>query len=125
MLARTMSLMEMPTRLPVETFSRRFYALPARRSSCYGGQPGPQRKGVPMNAHHRLGHSRVWRYVRLAGALLALPLVLWACTSHPLEAPQPLPETQTDDFYAVNPIRDIDMLFVIDDSGSTSNKQNN
>jgi hypothetical protein len=78
-----------------------------------------------MNVSHRLGHSRVWRYVRLAGGVLALPLVLWACTSHPLEEPRPLPDTQTDDFYAVNPIRDIDMLFVIDNSGSTSNKQAN
>src|SRR5690242_3294497 len=78
-----------------------------------------------MNVPHRLGCNRVWRYVRLAGALLVLPLVLWACTSHPLEQPRPLPETQTDDFYAVNPIRDIDILFVVDNSGSTQNKQDN
>jgi hypothetical protein len=77
-----------------------------------------------MNVSHRLGF-RVWRCVRLAGAVLALPLVLWACTSHPLQMPQPQPEAQTDDFYAVNPIRDIDMLFVIDNSGSTQNKQDN
>jgi hypothetical protein len=78
-----------------------------------------------MNVPSRPGRSLVWRCVRLVGALSALPLVLWACTSHPLESPQPLPDTQTDDFYAVNPIRDIDMLFVIDNSGSTSNKQAN
>jgi hypothetical protein len=78
-----------------------------------------------MNVSHRLGRSLVWRCFRLAGAILALPLVLWACTSHPLEAPQPLPDVQTDDFYAVNPIRDIDLLFIIDNSGSTANKQAN
>src|SRR4051794_22247618 len=78
-----------------------------------------------MNASYRLGRSLVWRCARLAGSVLALPLVLWACTSHPLEAPQPLPDVQTDDFYAVNPIRDIDLLFVIDNSGSTMNKQAN
>src|SRR5256885_15171396 len=66
-----------------------------------------------------------WRYARFGCALAALPLLVWACTAHPLEKPEPLPDQQTDDFYAVNPIRDIDLLFVIDDSGSTSNKQRN
>jgi hypothetical protein len=70
-------------------------------------------------------HSRVWRVARLAGALLSIPLALWACTTHPLETPTAKPDQQTDDFYAVNPIRDVDLLFVIDNSGSTGNKQDN
>jgi hypothetical protein len=78
-----------------------------------------------MNVSHPLGRSRAWRYVRLAGALLSLPLALWACTSHTLEQPDPFPETQTSDFYSVTPIRDVDLLFVIDNSGSTANKQAN
>jgi hypothetical protein len=70
-------------------------------------------------------HSRVWRIARLAGALSSIPLALWACTSHPLEVPTATPDQQTDDYYAVNPIRDVDLLFVIDNSGSTGNKQDN
>jgi hypothetical protein len=70
-------------------------------------------------------HSRVWRIARLAGALFSIPLALWACTSHPLEKPDTFPDQQTDDYYAVNPIRDVDLLFVIDNSGSTQNKQTN
>jgi hypothetical protein len=76
-----------------------------------------------MNVPSLPGRPGVWRYARLGGALLSIPLLLWACTSHPLEKPEPLPDQQTDDYYAVNPIRDVDMLFVIDDSGSTGNKQ--
>src|SRR3954465_12723954 len=93
-------------RFSIESFSRRFQkGCPfAGRLAMVGGRPPS--KGVPMNVSHRLGRSLVWRCVRLAGAILARPLVLWACTSHPLEAPQPLPDVQTDDFYAVNPIRD-------------------
>jgi hypothetical protein len=78
-----------------------------------------------MKILNRLGRHRAWRYIRLAGAICALPLALWACTSHQLEAPHALPDTQTDDLYAINPIRDIDMLFVVDNSGSTANKQDN
>jgi hypothetical protein len=68
---------------------------------------------------------RLARCLELATAIAALPLVLWACQSHPLERPDPLPEQQTDDAFLVNPIRDVDLLFVIDNSGSTANKQAN
>lgn len=58
-------------------------------------------------------------------ALSALVPALWACTSHPLEKPEVDPEQQTNDYYVENPLRDVDLLFMIDDSGSTDNKQRN
>jgi hypothetical protein len=71
------------------------------------------------------GRKAAWRLVKVATALATLPVVLWACNSHPLESPDPLPDQQTDDFFAINPVRDVDLLFVIDNSGSTDNKQAN
>jgi hypothetical protein len=71
------------------------------------------------------GRKAAWRLVKLATAVAALPLVLWACNDHPLQTPTPAPDQQTDDFFAVNPVRDVDLLFVIDNSGSTQNKQDN
>jgi hypothetical protein len=66
-----------------------------------------------------------WRYLRWALAVPALPFALWACTSHPLEAPIPLPEQQNDQYYEVNPIRDVDILFMIDNSPSMAEEQDN
>jgi hypothetical protein len=58
-------------------------------------------------------------------AVPALPLALWACNSHPLEAPIPLPEQQNDQYYEVNPIRDIDIVFMVDNSLSMEQEQDN
>jgi hypothetical protein len=70
----------------------------------------------------RLGH---WRYLRWAMAAPGLVLVLFACNSHPLLEPTPVPEGQNNQYYEVNPKRDIDILFLIDDSPSMSDKQDN
>jgi hypothetical protein len=78
-----------------------------------------------MVAIVRSPHSLRRRIARLVTTGIALPVVLWACTAHDLEAPNPLPEQQTPDLFEANPIRDIDLLFLIDDSGSTQNKQDN
>jgi hypothetical protein len=66
-----------------------------------------------------------WRILRWALAIPALPLALWACNSHPLEAPVPLPEQQNDQYYEVNPVRDVDILFMIDNSPSMKEEQEN
>jgi hypothetical protein len=73
----------------------------------------------------RLSHLCRWRYLRWALAVPALPLALWACNSHPLEAPIPLPEQQNDQYYEVNPIRDVDVLFMVDNSPSMKEEQDN
>ena len=64
-----------------------------------------------------------WRYLRWALALPALPLALWACNSHPLQQPSPLPQQQTDILVAVNPVRMLDMVFMVDNSPSMEPKQ--
>lgn len=48
-----------------------------------------------------------------------------ACDSRPFQAPNPQPEGQADKFYAVNPIRDLDLVFLIDNSGSMEEEQIN
>jgi hypothetical protein len=73
----------------------------------------------------RLSQLCRWRVLRWALALPALPLALWACNSHPLEAPIPLPEQQNDQYYEVNPIRDIDIVFMVDNSPSMQQEQDN
>lgn len=73
----------------------------------------------------RLRRSTCWRYARLALAASALPLALWACTSHPLQQPEPQPEKEVDQYYEVNPIRDVDIMFMIDNSPSMKDKQEN
>jgi hypothetical protein len=73
----------------------------------------------------RLSSLCRWRILRWALAVPALPLALWACNSHPLEAPVPLPEQQNDQYYEVNPVRDVDILFMIDDSPSMQQEQDN
>jgi hypothetical protein len=65
------------------------------------------------------------RWGRPALCAPTLPFLLWACTSHSLEAPLPLPVQESDSYYEVNQIRDIDLLFMVDDSPSMGDKQAN
>jgi hypothetical protein len=64
------------------------------------------------------------RYLRLGISTLALPL-LWACNSLPLIEAKPIPQEQNDQYFNLNPKRDIDLLFMIDDSPSMGDKQEN
>jgi hypothetical protein len=73
----------------------------------------------------RLRPALKWRHLRWALAAAMVPPVLWACTTHPLEQPDPLPETQTDQYLEVNPIRDVDIVFAIDNSPSMEQEQEN
>jgi hypothetical protein len=63
-----------------------------------------------------------WRYLRWAIAIPTLPLVWWACTSHPLEQPTPEPEMQTDVYISVAPNRLLDLVFMVDNSPSMAPK---
>src|SRR5262249_34451972 len=60
---------------------------------------------------------------RAALAICALPFALWACTSHSLVPPSLKPEQQTNLSYEVNPSRELDILFMIDNSPSMGSKQ--
>jgi hypothetical protein len=67
----------------------------------------------------------VWRKLRWALAAATVPFLLWACNSHPLEQPKPAPEQQTDLLYEVNPLRQLDLLFLVDNSSSMREEQTN
>jgi hypothetical protein len=63
-----------------------------------------------------------WRTLRWAIAVPSLPLVWWACTSHPLAQPTPAPEQQTDIYITVAPNRLLDLVFMVDNSPSMAPK---
>jgi hypothetical protein len=63
-----------------------------------------------------------WRCLRWAIAVPTLPLLWWACTSHPLTQPNPEPEMQTDVYISVAPIRTLDLVFMVDNSPSMAPK---
>jgi hypothetical protein len=64
-----------------------------------------------------------WQYLRWVLAIPALPLVLWACNSHKLQEPLPNPQQETDFNVVVSPEREVDILFMIDNSPSMDPKQ--
>lgn len=63
-----------------------------------------------------------WRNLRWALAIPTLPLAWWACTSHPLTQPTPNPEQQTDIYITVAPVRQLDLVFMVDNSPSMAPK---
>jgi len=65
--------------------------------------------------------AKRWGWAGFSAFLLAIT----SCTVHDLEAPMPLPGGQFDVLQEVNPIRDIDILFVIDNSHSMKLEQEN
>jgi hypothetical protein len=66
-----------------------------------------------------------WRNLRLLLLAPVLPFALWACGGHPLAQPTPAPESQIDRIYELNPLRELDLIFVIDNSGSMTEEQAN
>src|ERR1035437_6569289 len=59
-----------------------------------------------------------WRSLRWVIAIPSLPLVWWACASHPLTQPVPQPEQQTDIYISVARNRELDLVFMVDNSPS-------
>jgi hypothetical protein len=62
---------------------------------------------------------------RTARWVIALPasVLLWACTSHSLQAPEPAVESQAGKTFDASPSRKLDLLFMIDDSHSMGDEQ--
>jgi hypothetical protein len=60
---------------------------------------------------------RHWRKVRWAALAAAIP-ALWACNSRQLEQPTAIPQRVENNVFQETVNRDIDMLFMIDDSAS-------
>jgi hypothetical protein len=71
------------------------------------------------------GNLLRWRNLRWAALAALVPPILWACNSHPLEQPAPAPEAQTDRIYELNPLRQLDLIFLIDNSSSMEQEQEN
>ena len=72
--------------------------------------------------------KRILRWVRLIGLAVTAPalvFLLWSCTSHPLQLPSPDPTGELAQYREINPIRNVDIVFVIDDSGSMMEEQAN
>ncbi len=55
----------------------------------------------------------------------ALLFLLWSCNSHPLQRPSPDPTGELAQYREINPIRNVDIVFVIDNSGSMQEEQAN
>jgi hypothetical protein len=67
--------------------------------------------------------SMILRFARWTMAFVGLPFALWACVSHPLTQPTPEPRQVTDIYIPVAPMRHLDLLFMVDNSGSMKPKQ--
>ena len=74
--------------------------------------------------HNSMRSTRLlnWRSLRWGIAIPSLPLVWWACASHPLTQPVPQPEQQTDIYISVAPNRQLDLVFMVDNSPSMAPK---
>lgn len=65
------------------------------------------------------------RALGLAGILAVVSFGLWACNEHSLVVPKPMPVAENVQLRELNPIRNVDILFVIDNSGSMQEEQRN
>lgn len=61
--------------------------------------------------------------LRWLALLAVLVFAAWACVSHPLAQPTPDPVQETHGQIVVAPLRQLDLLFMIDNSGSMKPKQ--
>jgi hypothetical protein len=68
--------------------------------------------------------SRAWRALRWAGLAAAVP-ALWACNARSLEAPMVKPNSNFQNNFQETVNRQIDLLFMIDDSSSMETAQAN
>jgi hypothetical protein len=67
----------------------------------------------------------LWRWLRVVGpAALFLPVIL-ACPTRPLEKPLPISIYEEPDYFPLTLEKDVDLLFVIDNSGSMEQNQQN
>ena len=73
----------------------------------------------------RARRSLFWRLVLLGSAAPVLPFLLWSCNSYPLQKPEPMPVGESAQYREVNPINKVDIVFVIDNSGSMREEQQN
>jgi hypothetical protein len=69
--------------------------------------------------------SNLWRWLRVVGPVaIGLPAVL-ACATRPIETPKPKESQQTNRYFPQSVEKEIDILFVIDNSFSMDQEQKN
>jgi hypothetical protein len=66
-----------------------------------------------------------WRLIALGAAAPVLPFLLWSCNPHTLQKPEPNPVSELAQYREINPIHKVDIVFVVDNSGSMSEEQGN
>lgn len=67
--------------------------------------------------------ARVSASSTIAFVLTAMMSWSMGCTSHPLSRPDPRPVIQTDHDYVVDPVKQLDLLFMVDNSSSMKEEQ--
>jgi hypothetical protein len=82
---------------------------------------------APRQATEKARQSRslFWRLMLLGTTLPAVPLALWACNSHPLNRPDAAPVGELAQLREINPVHNVDIIFVVDNSGSMQEEQSN
>jgi hypothetical protein len=70
-----------------------------------------------LRSPHWLSNRRTWRAARWVALAAAIP-ALWACNSNKLVEPTPAPQQTFNDLFQQSINRDIDIVFMIDDSSS-------
>jgi hypothetical protein len=78
-----------------------------------------------VGAAARRARSRFLRWLALGATASGLLFLLWSCNSHPLQVPTPDPTGELAQYREINPTRKVDIIFVIDNSGSMSEEQGN
>ncbi len=78
----------------------------------------------PITRMFRVLRLGQWRALRW-GLVLPIVPVLWACSPHPMQAPDPHPEQVTDLYVDINPVRKVDILVMVDNSPSMREEQAN
>ncbi len=79
---------------------------------------------TPTSPRFSPRHLLHWRTARWALAAAVLP-TLWACNEHPLQAPNPAPMIVNEQYREVNPVRQVDILVMVDNSLSMEQEQVN
>jgi hypothetical protein len=70
-----------------------------------------------LRSPHWLSNRRTWRAARWVALAAAIP-ALWACNSNKLVEPTPAPQQTVNDLFQQSINRNIDIVFMIDDSSS-------
>jgi hypothetical protein len=69
--------------------------------------------------------SNTWRWLRVIGPIVVVLPIILACPTRPIETPRPKDVQQTNKYFPQSLEKDIDILFIIDNSNSMEQEQVN